>query len=104
MPGMIPTPYSRCKPRSTDSTPLRPIFEELGVRPDGFSLLRQHSLCHYIKSIRLFSAPNGLCSSITESKHIVAVKRPWRASSRYHPIEQIIQFKHANDEDSCGAR
>ncbi|KAJ6617373.1 hypothetical protein B0H10DRAFT_2176466 [Mycena sp. CBHHK59/15] len=27
-------------------------------------------------------APNGLCSSITESKHIKAVKQPWRRSRR----------------------
>ncbi|KAL6305518.1 hypothetical protein BKA93DRAFT_816904 [Sparassis latifolia] len=43
-----------------------------GVRPDGISLPRQHSLCHYKFSIWEFGAPNGLCSSITESKHIKA--------------------------------
>ncbi|KAG2743052.1 hypothetical protein P692DRAFT_201841927 [Suillus brevipes Sb2] len=32
---------------------------------------------HHIHLIRLFGAPNGLCSSITESKHIKAVKEPW---------------------------
>ena len=70
---------------------LRPVFEEVGVRPDGFSLPRQHALLHYIKSIQLFGSPNGLCSSITESKHIVAVKRPWRASNGFNPIEQILR-------------
>ncbi|KAG2153475.1 uncharacterized protein EDB93DRAFT_1248740 [Suillus bovinus] len=43
-----------------------------------FSLPRQHSMKHYHTLIRLFGAPNGLCSSITESKHIKAVKEPWR--------------------------
>ncbi|TBU53492.1 hypothetical protein BD310DRAFT_774757, partial [Dichomitus squalens] len=71
---------------------LRTIFEDIGVRPDGISLPRQHALIHYIKSIQLFGSPNGLCSSITESKHIVAVKRPWRSSNGFHPIEQILAF------------
>ncbi|KAH9946447.1 hypothetical protein B0H21DRAFT_779117 [Amylocystis lapponica] len=69
----------------------RIIFEEVGVRPDGFSLLRQHALVHYVLSIKLFGSPNGLCSSITESKHIVAVKRPWRRSNHNEPLGQIIR-------------
>ncbi|KII87401.1 hypothetical protein PLICRDRAFT_664349 [Plicaturopsis crispa FD-325 SS-3] len=60
----------------------RTVFE--GVRPSGFSLPRQHSLVHYRQLIVQFGAPNGLCSSITESKHIKAVKRPWRRSSRFN--------------------
>ena len=50
------------------------IFREVGIRPDGFLLPQQHSLTHYVFSITQFGAPNGLCSSITESKHIKAVK------------------------------
>jgi hypothetical protein len=68
----------------------RTIFRECGVRPDGFSLPRQHSLVHYLRSIRAFGAPNGLCSSITESKHIKAIKQPWRRSSRYKALGQIL--------------
>ncbi|KAJ7616603.1 hypothetical protein FB45DRAFT_1034921 [Roridomyces roridus] len=67
----------------------RAIFIELGVRAD-ISLPRQHSLIHYIPSIRLFGSPNGLCSSITESKHIKAVKEPWRQSSRYNALKQML--------------
>ena len=70
---------------------LRVIFAEVGIRPDGFALPRQHALVHYVRSIQLFGSPNGLCSSITESRHITAVKRPWRASSRHHPLGQIIR-------------
>ncbi|KAI0362819.1 hypothetical protein OH77DRAFT_1442803 [Trametes cingulata] len=70
---------------------LRTIFEETEVRPDGFSLPRQHALVHYVRSIQLFGSPNGLCSSITESKHIVAVKRPWRRSNRKEPLGQILR-------------
>ncbi|KAE9384676.1 hypothetical protein BT96DRAFT_1096548 [Gymnopus androsaceus JB14] len=55
-----------------------------------FSLPRQHSLSHYTWSIRAFGAPNGLCTSITESKHIKAVKEPWRRSSRYLALGQML--------------
>ncbi|KAG1765450.1 hypothetical protein EDD22DRAFT_978772 [Suillus occidentalis] len=53
------------------------IFKTTGT-VTTFSLPRQHSMVHYVHCIRLFGAPNGLCSSITESKHIKAVKEPWR--------------------------
>ena len=42
-----------------------------------FSLPHQHSAKHYPTLIRLFGVLNGLCSSITECKHIKAVKEPW---------------------------
>jgi len=54
----------------------RSVFQVLGVQ-DGFSLPRQHAMKHYTTHIRNFGAPNGLCSSITESAHIPFVKRPW---------------------------
>lgn len=60
------------------------------VRPDGFSLPRQHSLVHYRRSIELYGAPNGLCSSITENKHIKAVKKPYRRSNRNQPLGQML--------------
>ncbi|KAG2116986.1 uncharacterized protein F5147DRAFT_742855 [Suillus discolor] len=56
----------------------------------GFNLPRQHSLIHYHKLIQAFGAPNGLCSSITESKHIKAVKEPWRRSSRFEALSQML--------------
>jgi hypothetical protein len=68
----------------------RQIFQECGVRPEGFNLPRQHSLLHYFQLIRDFGAPNGLCSSITESKHIKAVKEPWRRSSRFNALSQML--------------
>lgn len=37
------------------------IFESEGVRPDGFSLLCQHSLGHDRLLIMEFRVPNGLC-------------------------------------------
>lgn len=68
----------------------RDIFIQTGVRV-SISLPRQHSLVHYVRSIRLFGSPNGLCSSITESKHIKSVKEPWRRSSRYHALVQMLR-------------
>lgn len=68
----------------------REIFRKAGVRPDGFSLPRQHSMEHYVRHIRNFGAPNGLCSSITEAKHIKAVKEPWRRSNRYDALGQML--------------
>jgi hypothetical protein len=76
----------------------REIFQESGVRPTGFSLPRQHSLTHYRHHIEKFGAPNGLSSSITESKHIVAVKKPWRRSSRYEALGQMLTINTRNDK------
>lgn len=69
----------------------RKVFQTSGVREKGFSLPRQHSMVHYIRHIVSFGAPSGLCSSITESMHIRAVKKPWRRSSRHEPLLQILQ-------------
>lgn len=69
---------------------LRIIFIEAGIR-SAISLPRQHALDHYFYAIHLFGSPNGLCSSITESKHIKAVKEPWRRSSRYKALIQMLQ-------------
>jgi hypothetical protein len=66
------------------------VFQVLGVRPNGFSLPQQHSLSHYHHLIHLFGAPNSLCSSITESKHIKSVKEPWRRSNRCNALGQML--------------
>jgi hypothetical protein len=76
----------------------REIFRELGVRLDGFSLPRQHSMAHYSKMIRKWGAPNGLCSSITESKHIKAVKKPYRRSSKYEALGQMLVINQRIDK------
>ena len=68
----------------------RIIFTECRVRMDGFALPRQHSLVHYLALIRAFGALNGLCSSITESKHIKAVKEPWRQSSCFKALGWML--------------
>jgi hypothetical protein len=68
----------------------REIFRQSGVRPGGFSLPRQHSLSHYPHQMQDFGAPGGVCSSITESRHITTVKKPWRRSNRYEALGQML--------------
>jgi len=57
------------------------IFEGCGIHAEGFNLPQQHFLEHYPTLIQMFGAPNGLCSSITESKYIKAVKQLWQHSN-----------------------
>jgi hypothetical protein len=66
------------------------IFCTSGVHSEGFNLLRQHSLIHYVKLIYAYGAPNGLCSSITKSKHIKAIKEPWWRSSHFNVLGQML--------------
>ncbi|KAG1768058.1 hypothetical protein EV702DRAFT_1253519 [Suillus placidus] len=78
----------------------RELFKTSGTIPT-FSLPHQHSLKHYVQNIRLFAAPNGLCSSITENKHIKAVKEPWRRSSRYNVLGQMLLINQRLDKLSA---
>ena len=75
----------------------REIFISSGIRED-FLMPRQHSIMHYHSLIRLFGAPNGLCSSITESKHIRAVKEPWRRSNRNEALGQMLVTNQRLDQ------
>ncbi|KAF9221308.1 hypothetical protein BS17DRAFT_712136 [Gyrodon lividus] len=56
----------------------------------SFSLPHQHSMKHYCDMIQLFSTPNGLCSSITESKHIKVVKEPYHQSNHNNTLGQML--------------
>ncbi|KAG2030119.1 hypothetical protein BDR03DRAFT_936730 [Suillus americanus] len=75
----------------------RQIFKMTGVVPH-FSFPCQHSLNHYFLMIRLFGAPNGLFSLITELKHIKAVKEPWCCSSRYKALGQMLLMNQHLDK------
>ena len=79
------------------------IFHTLGVCPDGFSLPHQHSLVHYEVLIKQFGAPNGLCTSITESNHIKAVKEPWRRSNKYNALGQMLLTNQHMDKLAAAA-
>ena len=74
------------------------VFEEAGVWTDSFFLPRQHSMKHYCSLIQMFGTPNGLCSSITESKHIKAVKEPWRDSSKFDALGQMLVINQQLDK------
>lgn len=67
----------------------REVFKAENV-VTSFSLPRQHSMKHYLNMIHLFGAPNGLFSSITESKHIKAIKEPYQWSNRNKPLGQML--------------
>jgi len=56
---------------------------------------------HYHYLIRQFGAPNGLCSSITESKHIKAVKRPYRRTNRFQALGQMLLINQRLDKLSA---
>jgi hypothetical protein len=75
----------------------RIVFEDVGVR-NHFSLPRQHSVIHFRLLIQMFGAPNGLCSSITESKHIKAVKEPYRRSSHFEALGQMLVTNQRMDK------
>ncbi|THU79749.1 hypothetical protein K435DRAFT_875113 [Dendrothele bispora CBS 962.96] len=75
----------------------REVFRDTGVR-DDFNLPRQHALVHYREVIILFSALGGLCSSITESRHITAVKKPWRRSTQYQALSQMLLINQHLDK------
>ncbi|KAF8875258.1 hypothetical protein CPB85DRAFT_1378657 [Mucidula mucida] len=70
----------------------RQVFIRAGVR-ENFNLPRQHAMKHYFDNIVAFGPPNGLCSSITESRHITAVKKPWRRQMLL--INQRLDKLHA---------
>lgn len=72
------------------------------VRPEGFSLPRQHSMNHYVQQVIRFGAPNGLDSSITESMHIRAVKETWRRSNRRDPLDQMLKSNIRNEKIDTG--
>ena len=69
------------------------IFQDTGVcncGPKDFSLPHQHTMNHYCYLIQEFGTSNGLCSSITESKHIKAVKKPWWHSNHFKALGQML--------------
>ena len=69
---------------------LHVVLIKTRVFPDRFGLPCQNSLVHYIHSIQQFGSPNGLCSSITKSNHIKAIKKTWRCSNYNEPIDQML--------------
>ena len=46
----------------------------------------------------MFGTPNGLCSSITESKHILAGKDPYNHSNHCNALGQILLTNQHQDK------
>ena len=76
---------------------LQTIFEE-HVHTKGFNLPWQHFLEHFAVLIWMFGAPNGLCSSITESKYVNAVKKPWCCLSKFQALGQMLLTNQCIDK------
>ncbi|KAI6010789.1 hypothetical protein F5J12DRAFT_904923 [Pisolithus orientalis] len=45
-----------------------------------------------------FSAPNGLCSSVTESKHIKAIKWPYQHTNHFQALRQMLLINQRLDK------
>ncbi|KAI6016033.1 hypothetical protein BKA83DRAFT_4129081 [Pisolithus microcarpus] len=73
------------------------VFKTMGT-VSSFSLPQQHAMKHYRQLIQLFGAPNGLCSSITKSKHMKAVKKPYWHTNKYHALGQMLLINQQLDE------
>ncbi|KIN97948.1 hypothetical protein M404DRAFT_71414, partial [Pisolithus tinctorius Marx 270] len=43
-------------------------------------------------------APNGLCSSITESKHIKAIKWPYQCTNHFQTLRQMLLINQRLDK------
>ena len=79
-------------------------IEECGIHTNGFNLPWQDFLVHYPALIQVFGSPNGLCSWITKSKHIKAVKQPWWHSSCYKALGQmLLTNQHLDKMATCHA-
>ncbi|TEB19315.1 hypothetical protein FA13DRAFT_1821107 [Coprinellus micaceus] len=81
---------------------LRAVFVEEGAR-QHISLPRQHALPHFIPAVRNFGSPNGLCSSITESRHITAMEAIRRRFSNLGMLEGTTSWYTAMEMSTRAA-
>ncbi|KAI6008314.1 hypothetical protein F5J12DRAFT_905371 [Pisolithus orientalis] len=63
-----------------------------------FSLPQQHAMKHCPYLICQFGMPNGLCSLITKSKHIKAVKWPYQCTNCFQALGQILVINQRLDK------
>ncbi|KAG1813633.1 uncharacterized protein BJ212DRAFT_1447828 [Suillus subaureus] len=78
-----------------------PLFPSLWCFPQGcgFSQWTGDNSKALMKIlIQLFGAPNGLCSSITKSKYIKAVKKSWQHSSKHKALSQMLLTNQCLDK------
>ncbi|KAI6117126.1 hypothetical protein EDD16DRAFT_1693070 [Pisolithus croceorrhizus] len=63
-----------------------------------FQAFLEFCYLHYHYLIHQFSAPNGLCSSITESKHIKAIKHLYQHTNHFQALGQILLINQRLDK------
>ena len=76
----------------------REIFREANTLERDEFPIKQHAVAHFRHLIEQYGAPNAICTSITESRHIDAVKKPYRRSNRYNAIRQILLTNQRMDK------
>ena len=76
----------------------REIFCIEGICPNGFSLPRGHSIMHFPYLIGRYGAPNSVCTSITESRHISAVKDAYCQSNQNEEMRQVLLTNQRSDK------
>jgi hypothetical protein len=75
----------------------REIFRTTGTR-EHFNLPRQHALFHFRHNIEDFGSANGVCTTLSESKHKTAIKEPWRRTNQNAPIRQMLTINTRMDQ------
>ena len=55
----------------------REIFHEAGILDRDEFPIKQHAIAHFQHLIEEYGAPNAICTSIIEFKHIDTVKKPY---------------------------
>ncbi|KAH0837811.1 hypothetical protein J3R83DRAFT_6012 [Lanmaoa asiatica] len=77
------------------------VHKDIITKPDLVQLQDALSRFHQYREVFKnagFGALNGLCSSITESKHIKAVKMPYRWSSHHQALGQMLVINQRLDK------
>ena len=75
----------------------RDVYRKEGVR-SGFFIPKEHIIEHFLYFLTLFGAPNAVCTSITESMHIRAVKDAYRRSNKNEEMAQMLLTNQRMDK------
>ncbi|KAJ8075302.1 hypothetical protein PM082_019638 [Marasmius tenuissimus] len=67
------------------------IFLELGVR-DDFNIPKLHSLCHYVRAIKLYGTTDNYSTEATERLHIDLAKDAYRATNHKDEFIQMTRW------------
>ncbi len=76
----------------------REIFVITGVRPDGISLPRQHSIFHYPSHIENFASPGGVCTSMSSPNILWRSRNPTDGRISTTLCSKILLTNERNDK------